>query len=95
MQVGFLGTALSMGGGGLVPVIALIFSGMIVFNSWVLTKLQNSRSALFVFVGPVMFINSFFLTTRELHTASLSGGAVFTSLVLLVLCRKKLFRSKV
>ena len=89
MQVGFMGTALGVGGFMMLPVMSILFAMVVVFNSWVLSRVQSNRSAIFMFLCPVMFINSFFLTTRELHTASLSGGAIFTSLIIIVLFRKE------
>jgi hypothetical protein len=85
MQAGFLGTAFGVGGFYLVPVVAFIVSLIVIFNCYILTILQRFHPGLFIFVAPIMLINSFFLTTRELHTSSLSGGGVLISIILIFL----------
>lgn len=90
MQAGFLGTGLGIAGWYGVPVIVMLVAGLIVLNGCVL---MNVRSVYWVYIcSSVMFVNSFFLTTREFHTSMMSGGSLLTSLVIVFVIRASSFR---
>jgi hypothetical protein len=90
MQSGFIGTSLGMFGFLGVPLFSILFGVVIIFNQFVLVSIGRNHTT--AFITPIMFLNSFFLTTREFHTALLSGGAVLTGVVILILFNKFTFK---
>lgn len=82
MQTGFIGSGFAMG--GLLGVVA--YAGFVGLFVGLLSRLQwadRKRLDLAPF-WCVLLLNMFFFTTRELHTAMLSGGTVSVLVLLLV-----------
>jgi hypothetical protein len=82
MQTGFIGSGYAVGGLAGVVIYAAAVGGLV---GW-LCRLQladRGRKDLAPFWS-VLFVNMFFLTTRELHTALLSGGTLSVLLLLLL-----------
>mgnify|MGYP000597013517 CR=1 FL=1 len=86
MQAGFLGTALGFGGFFAIPFVSVLVVSVIAFNNCVLNSIRSGY--LLIAFSPIMLINSFFLTTREFHTALLSGGAIFTALFIIMIINR-------
>ncbi|MFU2486564.1 hypothetical protein [Thauera sp. WH-1] len=83
IQTGFMGSGISSF--GLIGLILylLVAYGAVFFNNATLLRFQNSHY--FPVLSGAMFLNSFFLTTVPTHTAMLSGGAILTPLVALII----------
>jgi hypothetical protein len=82
MQTGFIGSGFAMG--GLIGVVA--YAGFVGLFVALLSRLQwadRKRLDLAPF-WCVLLLNMFFFTTRELHTAMLSGGTISVVILLLV-----------
>ncbi|PWN54578.1 hypothetical protein [Abyssibacter profundi] len=78
LQVGFIGTGLAMGG-IIGAIIVILLTVLIVF----IADLEAERvmhAGAGAVVVPLLSICMFFLCTRDLHTATLSGGLVFALL---------------
>ncbi|KGQ20243.1 hypothetical protein LF41_779 [Lysobacter dokdonensis DS-58] len=74
MQVGFLGTAIATVGLAGVPIASIVVVLIIAINGAV--QRTYATTVLSLSLAIHLFLNAFFLTTREMHTAMLSGGAL-------------------
>ncbi|MCK8077190.1 hypothetical protein MSG34_13545 [Vibrio sp. 1CM2L] len=90
MQVGFLGTALSFGGLYAIPLFITIVLIIITFINKISILLSKESMLLYITFNSQMFLNAFFITTRELHTAALSGGLVLVPLIYFLYLRRGL-----
>lgn len=87
MQSGFLGTTLSTTGIFSLPLVSFFVAGLVCLNNYVQLKFTNSM--LYIPISVHLFLAAFFITTRELSTAMLSGGASFIAIAYLVIYKFK------
>lgn len=87
LQVGFIGTGLAMGGvfGAILVSVLTIFI-LLILDLEAARSMRRGSGAVIV---PLMCLASFFMTTRDLHTAVLSGGLLFIFLYSRIINKKR------